>query len=325
MKGLKIPSWLKTLLFASIGVSLLYFAFKGVDLKAVGKEMGNAKLEWIGLSMLVGLGAVVSRGMRWKLVLDSMGYRSTSWRTSYAIGIGYLINMVFPRAGEVARATALRRSDKIPVDVLLGTIIVERLIDLIIVSILLGLTLILTYPELQKLLASTQGSQPAANEGGIPWLWIALALGLLAAWLLRKRFFKTSLGQRVQSFLRGLSQGFTSIVRLDKPWAYLGHTVFIWASYFMMIYVCFFAMPATENIQIDQSLFVMMAASMGIVVPVPGGVGAYHYLVAKALEVLSVPYPEGLAFATLVHASQTIMLMSTGVIGFIGLSRFKND
>ena len=325
MKGLKIPSWLKTLLFASIGVSLLYFAFKGVDLKAVGKEMGNAKLEWIGLSMLVGLGAVVSRGMRWKLVLDSMGYRSTSWRTSYAIGIGYLINMVFPRAGEVARATALRRSDKIPVDVLLGTIIVERLIDLIIVSILLGLTLILTYPELQKLLASTQGSESAANEGGIPWLWIALALGLLAAWLLRKRFFKTSLGQRVQSFLRGLSQGFTSIVRLDKPWAYLGHTVFIWASYFMMIYVCFFAMPATESIQIDQSLFVMMAASMGIVVPVPGGVGAYHYLVAKALEVLSVPYPEGLAFATLVHASQTIMLMSTGVIGFIGLSRFKND
>ena len=325
MKGLKIPSWLKTLLFASIGVSLLYFAFKGVDLKAVGKEMGNAKLEWIGLSMLVGLGAVVSRGMRWKLVLDSMGYRSTSWRTSYAIGIGYLINMVFPRAGEVARATALRRSDKIPVDVLLGTIIVERIIDLIIVSILLGLTLILTYPELQKLLASTQGSQPAANEGGIPWLWIALALGLLAAWLLRKRFFKTSLGQRVQSFLRGLSQGFTSIVRLDKPWAYLGHTVFIWASYFVMIYVCFFAMPATESIQIDQSLFVMMAASMGIVVPVPGGVGAYHYLVAKALEVLSVPYPEGLAFATLVHASQTIMLMSTGVIGFIGLSRFKND
>ena len=325
MKGLKIPSWLKTLLFASIGVSLLYFAFKGVDLKAVGKEMGNAKLEWIGLSMLVGLGAVVSRGMRWKLVLDSMGYRSTSWRTSYAIGIGYLINMVFPRAGEVARATALRRSDKIPVDVLLGTIIVERLIDLIIVSILLGLTLILTYPELQKLLASTQGSESAANEGGIPWLWIALALGLLASWLLRKRFFKTSLGQRVQSFLRGLSQGFTSIVRLDKPWAYLGHTVFIWASYFVMIYVCFFAMPATESIQIDQSLFVMMAASMGIVVPVPGGVGAYHYLVAKALEVLSVPYPEGLAFATLVHASQTIMLMSTGVIGFIGLSRFKND
>lgn len=325
MKSLKIPSWLKTLLFASIGVSLLYFAFKGVDLKAVGKEMGSAKLEWIGLSMLVGLGAVVSRGMRWKLVLDSMGYRSTSWRTSYAIGIGYLINMVFPRAGEVARATALRRSDKIPVDILLGTIIVERLIDLIIVSILLGLTLILTYPELQKLLASTQGSQPAAEEGGIPWLWIALALGLLAAWLLRKRFFNTALGQRVQSFLRGLSQGFTSIVRLDNPWAYLGHTVFIWASYFVMIYVCFFAMPATENIEVDQSLFVMMAASMGIVVPVPGGVGAYHYLVAKALEVLSVPYPEGLAFATLVHASQTIMLMSTGIIGFIGLSRFKND
>ena len=325
MKSLKIPSWLKTLLFASIGVSLLYFAFKGVDLKAVGKEMGSAKLEWIGLSMLVGLGAVVSRGMRWKLVLDSMGYRSTSWRTSYAIGIGYLINMVFPRAGEVARATALRRSDKIPVDVLLGTIIVERLIDLIIVSILLGLTLILTYPELQKLLASTQGTESAANEGGIPWLWITLALILLVAWLLRKRFFETALGQRVQSFLRGLAQGFTSIVRLDKPWAYLGHTAFIWASYFVMIYVCFFAMPATENIQVDQSLFVMMAASMGIVVPVPGGVGAYHYLVAKALEVLSVPYPEGLAFATLVHASQTIMLMSTGVIGFIGLSRFKND
>ncbi|MFZ9778103.1 MAG: lysylphosphatidylglycerol synthase transmembrane domain-containing protein, partial [Schleiferiaceae bacterium] len=266
----------------------------------------------------------ISRGMRWKRVLDSMGYQTNSWRATHAIGIGYLINMVFPRAGEVARATALRRSDKVPVDVLLGTIIVERLIDLIMMAILLGITVLLTYPELQKLLASTQ-SAPSGDEGGFPWIPVVVLLLGLALWLLRRRFFETAIGQRVQTFLRGLAHGFTSILRLHNPWAYLGHTLFIWGAYFVMVYVCFFAMPATENISIDQGLFVMMAASLGIVVPVPGGVGAYHYLVAKALEVLSIPYVEGLAFATLVHASQAIMLMSTGVIGFLGLSRFKND
>ncbi|MEY2972102.1 MAG: hypothetical protein RL738_943 [Bacteroidota bacterium] len=324
MAALRVPSWLKTLVFAALGVGLLIFAFRGVDLHAVGREMQQAKLPWFALSMAVGYAAVISRGMRWKLVLDSMGYQTTSWRATHAIGIGYLINMVFPRAGEVARATALRRSDKVPVDVLLGTIIVERLIDLIMMAILLGITVLLTYPELQKLLASTQ-SAPSGDEGGFPWIPVVVLLLGLALWLLRRRFFETALGQRVQTFLRGLAHGFTSILRLHNPWAYLGHTLFIWGAYFVMVYVCFYAMPATEHISIDQGLFVMMAASLGIVVPVPGGVGAYHYLVAKALEVLSIPYVEGLAFATLVHASQAIMLMSTGVIGFLGLSRFKND
>ncbi|MFZ9732635.1 MAG: lysylphosphatidylglycerol synthase transmembrane domain-containing protein [Schleiferiaceae bacterium] len=324
MAALRVPSWLKTLVFAALGVGLLIFAFRGVDLHAVGREMQQAKLSWFALSMAVGYAAVISRGMRWKLVLDSMGYQTTSWRATHAIGIGYLINMVFPRAGEVARATALRRSDKVPVDVLLGTIIVERLIDLIMMAILLGITVLLTYPELQKLLASTQ-SAPSGDEGGFPWIAVVGLLLGLASWLLRRRFFETAIGQRVQTFLRGLAHGFTSILRLHNPWAYLGHTLFIWGAYFVMVYVCFFAMPATEHISIDQGLFVMMAASLGIVVPVPGGVGAYHYLVAKALEVLSIPYVEGLAFATLVHASQAIMLMSTGVIGFLGLSRFKND
>ena len=324
MAALRVPSWLKTLVFAALGVGLLIFAFRGVDLHAVGREMQQAKLSWFALSMAVGYAAVISRGMRWKLVLDSMGYQTTSWRATHAIGIGYLINMVFPRAGEVARATALRRSDKVPVDVLLGTIIVERLIDLIMMAILLGITVLLTYPELQKLLASTQ-SAPSGDGGGFPWIAVVGLLLGLASWLLRRRFFETAIGQRVQTFLRGLAHGFTSILRLHNPWAYLGHTLFIWGAYFVMVYVCFFAMPATEHISIDQGLFVMMAASLGIVVPVPGGVGAYHYLVAKALEVLSIPYVEGLAFATLVHASQAIMLMSTGVIGFLGLSRFKND
>jgi len=189
MAALRVPSWLKTLVFAALGVGLLIFAFRGVDLHAVGREMQQAELQWFALSMAVGYAAVISRGMRWKLVLDSMGYQTTSWRATHAIGIGYLINMVFPRAGEVARATALRRSDKVPVDVLLGTIIVERLIDLIMMAILLGITVLLTYPELQKLLASTQ-SNPSGDGGGFPWIAIVGLLLGLALWLLRRRFFE---------------------------------------------------------------------------------------------------------------------------------------
>lgn len=325
MKFPKVPSWLKPILFAMLGGVLLYYAFDEVDIKKVGQEMANATWYWFALSIAIGYSAVISRGMRWKIVLDSMGYTTSFWRATHAIGIGYLINMVIPRAGEVARATALKRSDKIPVDVLIGTIIVERLIDLIMMALLLGVTVLLTYPELQKLLASTQNT-PTVENGGFPWI---LAVGLLiavTAWVFRRRFFETALGERVQSFLRGITHGFTSILRLKNPWAYLAHTLYIWGAYFVMVYVCFFAMPATKDIGVEHGLFIMMAASLGVVIPVPGGVGAYHFLVAKALEVLGIPYePEGIAFATLVHAAQALMLVSTGIIGFIGLNRFKND
>jgi uncharacterized membrane protein YbhN (UPF0104 family) len=145
----------------------------------------------------------------------------------------------------------------------------------------------------------------------------------LLAWLFRARIKTTPLYAKVRDFLKGMLEGIKAVGQLPNQWAFWAHTFFIWGCYYAMVYVCFYALPFTADVTPAQGLFVMMAASLGVLIPVPGGVGAYHYLVAMALVVLGLPYAQGLAFATIVHAAQAIMLMSSGVIGLIGLSARK--
>lgn len=149
-----------------------------------------------------------------------------------------------------------------------------------------------------------------------------IAAGLFG-WLFRARLKTTPFYTKVRDFLKGMLEGIKAVGQLPNQWAFWAHTFFIWGCYYAMVYVCFYALPFTADVTPAQGLFVMMAASLGVLIPVPGGVGAYHYLVAMALVVLGLPYAQGLAFATIVHAAQAIMLMSSGVIGLIGLSAGK--
>lgn len=322
-----LPGWLRTTGFALFAVALLYFAFDGVDLQAVWTSAQQAQWGWIGLSVALGYIAILSRGQRWTYVLKHLGYSTSMWRAVHATGIGYLVNMALPRAGEVARATALNRADKIPVNVLIGTIVIERTIDLVMMAGLLGLAFLGASDELRALIDITQqNADGSPKEAGFPWgsilgyLFLASALG---AFLLRKRIQASPFYAKLLEFLRGMLEGIKAVGQLENKWAFWAHTFFIWGCYYVMVYVCFYALPFTTHFSLAQGLFVMMAASLGVLIPVPGGVGAYHYLVAMALVVLGLPYAQGLAFATIVHAAQAFMLMSSGVIGLIGLSAKK--
>jgi hypothetical protein len=129
MLKFKIPSWLRTLSFIFLASILIYFAFRSVDLKEVWIYAKKAKWSYVAISFLIGYAAIISRGKRWTLVLDGLNKSVPHWNAIHATAFGYLMNQVLPRAGEVARATALNRSDKIPVNILIGTIIIERLIN----------------------------------------------------------------------------------------------------------------------------------------------------------------------------------------------------
>jgi len=236
------------------------------------------------------------------------------------------VNMAIPRAGEVARATALNRADKTPVNILIGTILIERTIDLLMMAGLLGLAFLSASEELTALIDLTQSKSDPTAGPGIPWGSIFFGLFIAAGlfgWLFRARLKTTPFYAKVRDFLKGMLEGIKAVGQLPNKWAFWAHTFFIWGCYYAMVYVCFYALPFTADVTPAQGLFVMMAASLGILIPVPGGVGAYHYLVAMALVVLGLPYAQGLAFATIVHAAQAIMLMSSGVIGLIGLSAGK--
>jgi len=326
MAKFAVPGWLRTAGFAALALFLLYFAFQGVELNAVWESAKEAQWGYIALSVALGYIAILSRGQRWTYVLRHLGYPTTMWRAVHATGIGYLVNMAIPRAGEVARATALNRADKTPVNILIGTILIERTIDLLMMAGLLGLAFLSASEELTALIDLTQSESDPSAGPGIPWGSIFSGLFIAAGlfgWLSRARLKTTLFYAKVRDFLKGMLEGIKAVGQLPNQWAFWAHTFFIWGCYYAMVYVCFYALPFTADVTPAQGLFVMMAASLGVLIPVPGGVGAYHYLVAMALVVLGLPYAQGLAFATIVHAAQAIMLMSSGIIGLIGLSAGK--
>ena len=148
---------------------------------------------------------------------------------------------------------------------------------------------------------------------------------LLIAYLLRHKIQSLPFFAKIRELWQGFKEGFASLAKVENKWAFVGHTLFIWANYFLMIYVVVFALPATAEIGLANGLFVMIAGGMGMVVPSPGGIGSYHYLVMLALSVLGVSQVDGLSFATLVHGGQFLMTIIAGLIAmpFIYRARKK--
>ena len=326
MVKFKIPTWLKTLGFILLASILIYFAFRSVNLSEVWIHAKKAKWSYIGISFLIGYAAIISRGNRWTLVLDGLNKSVPRWHAIHATAFGYLMNQVLPRAGEVARATALNRSDKIPVNILIGTIIIERTIDLLMMGILVGVTFILSSGEIQSFLSITDSGISGDVESSNSALKITVTGSVILISILSfysKKVKSSLLFNWIKNFVSGMLDGIKSVGKLENKTKFWQHTIFIWVCYFLMVYLCFFAFPFTEDLSVVQGLFVMTAAAIGYLVPVPGGVGAYHYLVAMALVVLGRSYEQGLAFATVVHATQTLMMISSGIVGFFALTSKK--
>jgi glycosyltransferase 2 family protein len=320
----KLKTALQTVIFLGIGVFLLYLAFRDTNPKDLAEELFTAKPFYIVLSLISGYLAVVSRGIRWTYLLSTMGYKVKASHATHAVAFGYLVNMGVPRAGEVARCTSLYKLTKVPVDKMLGTVIVERVIDMIMVMALMGITLLLHLDHIAELINITrQGgmepSEPADNNNFLYWIALALMIVAITFVALRNRIISHPLWQKVRDFWKGVKEGFKTVFTMKQKAAFIAHTLFIWFNYYFVVYIVFFALPATAHLSISDGLFIMMSASLGIIVPVPGGVGAYHFLVTMAMQILGVDNQSGLAYATIVHAAQGLLLIAAGIIGFVGL------
>lgn len=324
----RLSNFLKYSLFIAIGGVLFYLAFRNTEFEKLVNDFRKAKYEYILASIIMGYLAFISRGLRWAILLKPLGKEPRAWNSIHAVSIGYLTNMVIPRAGELARCTALQQSDKIPVNRLFGTVILERVIDMIMLLILVVLTLIFEFDQLSGFFTSAFASDVAAdgdNSGTILKIAIlaAAVAGVIFLYLIRRKFQHLPFYSKVRDFWDGIKEGLKSISKLDSKWPFIFHTIFIWLMYYLMVYVCVFALPATEDLSPSTGLFVMVAAGLGMVVPTPGGIGAYHYLVMLALGVVGVSNTDGVGFATLVHTGQMVMTLIAGFIAFVAMGRVK--
>ena len=335
-KGLK--KVLQYTIFIGLAVGLMYLAFKDMDLNQMWQDIKGANYWWLSLSILAGFIAFVSRGLRWNVMLEPMGYKPTVNNSVASVIFGYFANLAAPRAGELARCTALNQVEKIPVNTLFGTVILERLIDLILLLVVMAATVLLNlelfgtffYDNIwMGLVDKVEGL--GGSAGGIIGVLVAVAaLGAILFFVFRKKIMQLSFAIKVREFIAGVGKGIADVRKMDRKWAFIWHTFVIWFMYWGMTFVAFFAIPETSVLTPVDGLFVLVLGGFGMVVPAQGGLGAYHFIVSMGIAaVYSIGYIPGsgetgpnpaLTFATLIHTSQTLLVLVTGAASMLLLS-----
>ncbi len=312
-----------------MGAALLWFAFRRVDLKSTIGEIKNANLFWLSLSILASLIAFVSRAIRWNLLIEPLGYKPKLDNTSAALMIGYLANLAVPRLGEVTRCGTLNQTENIPFEKLLGTVIFERIIDVISLLICMVLVAISEYSLLgdflsQNIFIPLQEKFHSIINSPLT-IGIVIALMLAAFYFIFKRKRSVAMNDKIALIIRGIRDGFVAVRKMKKPYLFIFHSVLIWFMYFLMSYLCFSALQATSHLSWHAGLFVLVVGGMGMSAPVQGGIGAYHLLVSNGLMLYGITYEHGIAFATLMHTSQIVVVLVFGGLAFLYLFLKKRN
>ena len=319
MKG-RLGRVLKYVLMLGIGGVLFGLAMGAVDdPDALWADMRSANGWCIAASFLMGYLAIVSRGVRWLILLEPLGHQPKMSNSIHAVAFSYFSNTFVPRSGELARCGALNQTDGIPVDELFGTVISERVVDFALLFILTAVALTL---NLDSFIAFSESFSLPGGGGMLPWLGGAAAVAFVMAavvWVRREALSRIPFFAKVFGFIAGIGRGLASIRHMKRKWAFLGHTFFIWSMYFMMAYIIFLGIGALEDLTAAQALFVMMAGGFGMVLPSPGGIGSYQLAVQFAFIALGYGSVLGLATANVVWATQTGMIIVTGGMGYLFL------
>lgn len=327
----------KYIAFLALGIVLLYLAFRKVDFKEMLHILSGARYKWVALSLFFSILAFISRARRWSLLVEPLGKNPGLWHTYNAMMFGYLANYALPRMGEVTKCIALNRKSGIPVDALIGTVVVERAIDLLSAFVILILLLIARFEkfgtffrdELFKKENIVDGSESIFSAYTIPLIILA-TLGLIALLLIIiywKRIREISIVQKILGILKSFSNGIRTIFRMKRNWEFLAHTVFIWLCYALMTWVVVFALPdITGEFKFADGVFLLVVGTVGMAMPVQAGIGAFHYFVSRGLVmVYGLGETEGQAFASLQHTSQTLLVFLLGSIASIFLfAKFGN-
>ena len=326
----KLLDLLKYAVIFGLSIFLMWYALKGIDFSLVLKHLKETNFLWLSVSLLVALSGFLSRAYRWKMQLSPISSKVTFADTYHAMMIGYLANLVLPRMGEVFRCSVLKRSSDIPVQASFGTVITERLIDMVMLLLLIGIAFLVEFDRLSTFFFSFINDRYHSAQENQTMLYVVVGLFILGAigTIVILVFFLSSLRenrffQKIIALARGFLDGIFSIGKLKNKTGFTAHTLFVWLTYYLMGYLSFFALPATAGLSPLAAFSVLVIGSLGMSAPVQGGIGVFHLMVTNTLLLYGVSKEAGMAFALINHTSQTLMVVLLGGISFI-LSLAKN-
>ena len=327
----KIISVLKYIVFLSIGILLFWLAVRGLDLTLIFKEIRNANYLWILLSFIPAIVSYFSRAIRWNILIDSLGYKTNTYTTTYAVVIGYFANYAVPRIGEITRCGIVSKKNNIPLNALIGTVIIERVFDMVCLLVITLLVVIFQIGFLGSFMENKiflpMFSKFSANSNILIFLSVIFVIFLILTFVFIKKYSQKLMHYKIYAKIYNLFKGFwdgmKSIRKIKNKKAFFFQTFLMWLMYFLMIYIAFFAIEGTSNLTMLNALTLLVIGTFGFVAPVPGGIGAYHWIVITTLvELYGVASEQAASFAVIAHASQALLvifigLMSFGVLFFI--------
>lgn len=324
MLAKRIFTILQYVFFLLLGLGLLWLSFRKLDLQNVYKEISHADYAWLALSLLLTIISHLFRAARWNLLIGTLNYKTRLSTTFFALMTGYLVNTGVPRLGEFVRCGVLAKKEKIPFNALFGTVISERILDLLVFLIFFVLIIIFQLTLLRDFLHEFFGpffNDVFANIWSISLFFGGIILIFLMAfiyWRRNRATLKTkAFYQKTHDFLMGLLDGVKTIKTMKRKGLFLFYTVAIWFFYILMIYVAFFMLKETSHLNFIAGITVLTLGSLGIIAPVPGGIGAYHFVVKAILtEIYHISPDASISFATLTHAGQTLLNIVVGAFGY---------
>ena len=313
--------YLKLIIPISIGIGCIFYSSTTLnenDINSIIESFENAKYSWVIFGVILGALSHLSRSYRWKYLLEPLGYKISFLNSALAIFSGYLINYTLPRAGDIARGTIAYKYEDIPLEKGIGTIVAERAVDLICISILIVLGLFINYELIiQKL-------YEASSSISLEFVMFSLAiLGGIIFLLLRKNNKSFPIISKVQTFFKGLYEGFMIIFKLENKWLFIMHSIFIWLMYVLMFYVTSKAVTELPDLSFSIILISFILASLTIMFT-PGGIGAYPLAVQISFSWFGISSVSSLSFGWIMWTSQTLMIIIFGGLSLIILPFINN-
>lgn len=319
----KLKNTIKYILFLSIGIFLFYLVYREFELEELENELSNINYWWILLAFGFGILSHISRAIRWRMLIKPLGYKPGIVNTIISVLILYFVNIFIPRGGELARCTVLNKYEKIPLTKLFGTVVTERIVDIIVLFFLVIFVLILQLSKLDEFIVShPEVSQKISNLSSFTNFLIFgvfIALIIVSIFYSKRWIVKTILWGKVRSYVISFKEGILSFRNLDKKAWFIFHSLFIFLMYYLMFHVVFYSYEPTRNMMLTAGMSAFIAGGLAMLAPVQAGIGAWHFMVYETLFLFGIDKSTGKIFALISHTSTNLLLLITGVLSFVVL------
>ncbi|MFD2529909.1 MULTISPECIES: lysylphosphatidylglycerol synthase transmembrane domain-containing protein [Polaribacter] len=313
---MNIKKILKTILPLALGGFLVWYSISEISIETLATYFKEANYSFIFLGLFFGILSHLSRAYRWKFMLEPLGFKPKFTNSVLAVLVGYLVNLALPRAGEISRATVMANYEKIPFEKGFGTIVAERIADLIMMLSIVAITLFVQFDFIYNLL--TKNFNPTK-------IIIGLAVLIIGFYIFTSFVKKAESGflLKIKTFVSGLIEGVTSIFKMKNKWAFIFHTIFIWVMYVAMFWA---TIPAIDGLEVPfGGILIGFIAGGFSIAATNGGIGLYPIAVASALALFNVATEPATAFGWIMWTAQTAMIIIFGGLAFLFLPIYNKS